>query len=226
MRCQIAKAHFGEPQTATVNTVFLSIVPSTLIETSEVRLLLIGGKPGPAQAVVTTASQALDVLKAWSTVPVDGTSIQYGLPISYRVNYLNNNQLARIAMTTGFTTEASSPIPYLKSWDVTFFSGSEGKNRDSNLTVEIKNNGILIARGDVINDEYPANSLRNAPLTTYSNLLVRDLATCTFTIQMTTNGDDTWIFTYSCVGARNDGGHSLINGVATLTESSGFHHNG
>lgn len=193
-----------------------------VVRESEVKMLLLGGSPDPGLRLVPTTQQALDTFQAWVNQPITNSpeDIQLGVPISYRVNYLKNNNVAKMSFSTEFDRTASSPIPQLTDWSVTFHTADDDKDNDTALRVEVLANGTLIANHSENGEKFDNGSTKSRGLAKVAKLYARDQNAVRFHVRIDPNGNDTWDFSYT-LSARNTGGGSFSkSGHMRLSQSN------
>jgi thiol-activated cytolysin len=202
-----------------------------VMKESEVKLIIFGGRLGDATQLVNV--NPLEHLKTWIQEKIDAKSIRFGIPISYRVNYLNNNEIARLSFTTDYRRVQVSAIPRLTNWKITFFTLDDDKDDDTHLsvvlyrevhprmvkkqflfiTIEVKEDPDEIkyeAYEQNGKSEYHNNSTHPEILTEYQPIYTKNLDNkLKLRITITPNGNDTWRFKYRIEATRSDGGQFI-----------------
>lgn len=165
-----------------------------IVSGSEIRLFLLGGPITNQQ--VLTGDEALKTLFTWINSPPgsDPDSIRLGVPISTRVNYLRNNQVARISLTTNYTKLDSTPRPNYNNLAIEFTT-TEDKDWDTTLVIEVYNGDDLIASHEERGETFPVG-FRSIPLKRENPLYLDQVTNIRVHITILPIGNDTWIFGY------------------------------
>jgi hypothetical protein len=177
-----------------------------IVRESEVNLLLLGGSPAKGLRLIPTTDEALKAVAEWLKNRVaKPEDIQLGLPISYRVNYLKDNQVARLSFTTSYDRIDVSPIPEYTDWNIAFNTADDDKDDDTALHVEVTSGGYVIAHHDENGEKFDNGSSKSRGLNKDRRLFVKDAGDIKLSISIAPNGNDTWDFNFTLT-ARNSGG--------------------
>ena len=194
-----------------------------IVRESDIKMLLMGGSPDKALRLVPTTQQALDTMQAWINQPITATpgDIQLGVPISYRVNYLKDNQLALLSFSTDYDRVSSSPIPKYTNWSITFNTADDDKDNDTALTVEVYNGNTLIATHSENGQTFDNGSSITRGLDQVQTLYVKDATNIRLHIRIDPNGNDTWNFAYALTASNSGGGANFAkNGSMRLSQDN------
>ncbi|HEY7330543.1 MAG TPA: thiol-activated cytolysin family protein [Gemmataceae bacterium] len=193
-----------------------------LIKESDMKLIVFGGKPDSALEIVT--GDPLERFKAFVAEKVTPETIRFGLPISFRLNYLRDNRVAGLSFTTAFSRVDRTGVPRLTNWSITFYTQDEDKDKDTHLSVKVYQPGVR----DIVFYEqeglkyYPNNSPNTEVLKDIHSVFARDVGKLRVRISIHPHGNDTWRFKYKLEARRSDGGTFtyLFPGVIELNENS------
>ena len=183
-----------------------------IVTQSDVKLLLLGGKPDAALVLIPTTQEALTAMANWLNQPITNTpkDIQLGVPISYRVNYLRDNQVARLSFTTSYDRVQSSPIPQLTNWTITFNTANDDKDDDTALLVEVRAGGTVIAHHSENGEKFDNGSTKTRRLDQDRILFARDAGAVQLHIRIDPNGSDTWDFSFTLTATNTGGGPGYV----------------
>jgi hypothetical protein len=146
-------------------------------------------------------------MKDWLNQPTTNKvqDIQLGVPISYRVNYLSDNQIAKLSFTMSYHHVDTSPIPQLTSWVITFHTEDDDKDADTGLLVEVIAGGTVVAHYAGNGEKFANGSSIPKQLDQDRVLFYRDAQQVQLHVRIDPNGHDTWDFSYTLT-AKNSGG--------------------
>ena len=116
-------------------TASMQLAQQQLERTADIKLLMIGGDSNSGVRLVADGPSAFAALNDWVSHPLSAKGIQLGVPISYRVNYLKDNQLANIAFATQYTRTQVSEIPSYSAFHIEFNTTDDDKDGDTQLKV-------------------------------------------------------------------------------------------
>jgi hypothetical protein len=195
----------------------------SIVENSEMKLIVFGGDAGAAlQVVAADAAHALPAFQAWITNNGKPLEIKTGVPISYRISYLKDSQIARLSFVTDYQRVEISPLPQLVDWKISFNTANDNKDDDTMLSVSIDGPNGPVAHWDQNGrDEFGNGSTKDINMTRDGILLVRDLGKANLHFHIETNGDDHWDFSFT-IQARNTAGGNWVksSGSEWLSESN------
>jgi thiol-activated cytolysin len=194
-----ADAHYGDSE-------------KKIVTESDVKMLLLGGKPDSALVLIPTTQEALTAMSQWLNQPITSTpkDIQLGVPISYRVNYLRDNQVARLSFTTSYHRVQSSPIPQLTNWTITFQTADDDKDNDTALLVEVRAGGAVIAHHSENGEGFGNGSTKTRRLDQDRILFARNAGAVQLHIRIDPNGNDTWDFSFTLTATNTGGGSGYV----------------
>jgi len=189
---------------------------------SDVKMLLLGGSPDSGLQLIPTTDQAIQTLADWIKQPITNSprDIQLGLPISYKVNYLKDNAFAKLSFTTDYDKLASSPIPQLTDWVVTFVTGNNDKDFDTGLVVEVFSGSRLIANYAENGRKFDNGSSITVRLSKVDKMYERDKGNIRFHVRINPNGNDTWEFQFVVSATSTGGGGFSRSGPMRLSEGN------
>lgn len=198
--------------------IHLSEEQQRVLRGSTIRYVAIGGDPTPTVAVIGhPAEELIPRLRALLAAPTSQTAIRFGLPISYRINYLRDNTVMSVADATDYEVSNRSPRPFLHNPHVVFHTTSEDKEPSTNLFVTIStsesevngpNDRTYASWRQTTPDGFVCNTDRDLMLD--GNVPVSSLASSSAFLHVciTPDGRDSWHFN---VHVRSDGySHDIL----------------
>ena len=176
----------------------------SIVQHSQMKLLVFGGDPKDAVKVVgADTATALPAFRQWITAAAQTPDIASGVPISYRVNYLKDSQIARLSFTTDYKRVEVSLFPLLVDWKITFRTTKDDKDGDSMLSVSVTGpRGTVADWGQHGEDKWENGSTHEIDLQNRIPLRATDLNRANLRFHLGTNGDDRWDFDFT-IEARN-----------------------
>ena len=201
-----ASAHYGDEE-------------QKILKQSEVKLLLFGGSPDKSIKLIPTTAEALDALNIWLKQDIKPKDIQLGLPISYRVNYLKDNTIARLSFTTNYERVEYHSIPQLNNWSITFHTHDDDLDDDTGVYVGVNGpNGLIANWSKSDKSRYENGSTKDFNLTPNTKLFLQDKDNASIYIKISPNGDDEWDFSYELTANITSGGTFTKHGSMRLSD--------
>jgi hypothetical protein len=204
--------------TGSINT---SSADYKVVQQSEVRLWVHGG-PQPDQTI-NFVGDKVGALTAYfrSSTWKDA---KWGRPISYRLDYLKNNNAAQVEFTTNYTRVERSELPQIKDPRISFRTNNDDKDGNTRLTVAIvKKDGSVISSKEVgVGSRFGDNS--DSPVYDLSlsrPLLQTDVSDSYIRVCIDPDGSDVWRFGYTLTGVKT-GGTRYEQSNPNLLLSEGF----
>lgn len=177
----------------------------SMINQSDLQLIVLGGDPKPAAKILT--GDKLTALAQYIESGALASNSSPAIPISYRLNYLNDNQPVSLSMATEFKRVQDCHKPYVRTLMVTFNTTSDDKDPDSFLVVEVlaPGNKKLASYSQNGLDYFGNGTTKKKALSLMGNVRVDDFKDAAIRICMTPTGKDRWDFTFSVSGESFDG---------------------
>jgi hypothetical protein len=187
------------------------VAAKRLAEESEMSLVVFGGRAD--QALRVALGNPLEELQKWIAEPTVPETVRYGVPISYRLNYLSDNLPARLTFTTDYQQVRRMTIPQLTKWKIKFITKGEGKDGDTTLDVYLcdrdqPNQPIMTfhssTKGNKFYDE--GKEYTEDFDTPTRPILARDVGRLQLRIVIGPHGNNTWKFRYELSADNTTGG--------------------
>jgi hypothetical protein len=190
-----------------------------VLRESEVKLLLLGGNQAGAIRLVPTTQEALASMKDWIEYSMQPHDIQLGRPITYRVNYLKDNQIAKLSFTTSYQRVQSTALPAFARWHLHLQTTDKSKDGDTAVSVKVLDaaNNVVAHYDQNGEKEYNNGVGDDIDLTIDRTLYCKDGAGVKVVFHIEPNGSNTWAFTYDLTGTCASG-NKVISGAMTLSD--------
>ncbi|MGN6615601.1 MAG: thiol-activated cytolysin family protein [Ilyomonas sp.] len=202
---------------------------STLIQNSSIQVLIMGG--GTKPAIEFLQGDKINNINKFLSSGDSFNKKNPGIPISYSVHYLKDNDIAAVKSTTDYeiNTMKGLPSPLISTY-VHFHSGDDGKSKRTGLTVQLYNSDqSLVAQGGLFDNndqgvEFDDDGTNDLPLEIKAATKSDKLKSGKVVVSMVHHGHDTWkIKEMELVMIFKDGTtlrQPLINGETKLYENN------
>lgn len=199
----------------------LDVATKKILNESETRLLIFGGdNTGNATVLRGDQQNFVQQFRQWAATPLDTNSIRFGVPISYRLNYLSDNSAIALSSTTRFTRTLSARVPYVDHWRVIFHTGNDDKDKDTKLEYSVRYTPLgdyYLFNKVISNTDNAWTGTDEPPLTTDHTVLAANVGSSIFAMRISPNGSDTWRGTVELLADVHTPG-----GVETYHATAGF----
>lgn len=187
-----------------------------ILQESELKLLVWGGKHFPAVLVIA----AKDLRKALyehlsKAIGVEG--VRYGVPISYRLNYMDHSVM-RLALATEYERVDNAKARLIGNWRAQLQTTSDDKDHDSMLTLRIRrvSDDVILSQWSQGGEEkFPNGDTRTKDLSSF-NIPNAGVSGLYGQVCIRTNGKDNWDFNVSFIGDISDGGQYTASSGGNL----------